>query len=329
MICSFTLADDLANLSLTYCNTQENTLQYQIQPAEKTWLCYTLSNGAKTSLTVKISFVDGTFTNDQRQNKACLSDADTINFGQYVTGYDSLVTLKPGESVKKEATVYYPQNMDGLYHGCIIYSIVEKPKDTKSTNTNFSILMRRAKFIDVIVGNPENAKERGIALEKFTDAEWSNLSHNKNIRIYKDTSDNTYMIQLKIKNISPVEQDVVITWVASNILVYKNTFVESRKILKWETLLITKKLESIPSYNLKVKFDIANIPFTFGGQAPVIWQIYEKTTFWIWNVVTYITLIGILLFVGIVILLIQDITKKRGQRATTVHQPKKWTTAKK
>jgi hypothetical protein len=71
--------------------------------------------------------------------------------------------------------------------------------------------MRRAKFIDVIVGNPANATEKGIILEDFTGAAGENLSHNPKIRIYKDSSDGKYVIQLKVKNISPVEQDVVIT----------------------------------------------------------------------------------------------------------------------
>jgi len=75
-----THADDLGNLSLNYCDTSENTLQYQIDPGVETGICYTISNGAKTPVTVKVSFIDGTFTNDQRQNKACLSDTDVENF---------------------------------------------------------------------------------------------------------------------------------------------------------------------------------------------------------------------------------------------------------
>jgi hypothetical protein len=73
-------ADDLANMSLDYCTTSEDTLQYQVTPGVETGICYTLSNGSKTPVTVKLSFIDGTFTNDQWQNKACLSDADTENF---------------------------------------------------------------------------------------------------------------------------------------------------------------------------------------------------------------------------------------------------------
>ena len=73
-------ADDLSNVSLTYCDTTENALHYQIAPGVETGICYNLSNGSTDPVTVKVSFIDGTFTNDQRQNKACLSDADVENF---------------------------------------------------------------------------------------------------------------------------------------------------------------------------------------------------------------------------------------------------------
>ena len=71
---------DLAYVSLDYCDAPENLLSLQVDPETETGICYTLANGSKNTVTVKLSFVDGTFTNDQRQNKACLSDKDTENF---------------------------------------------------------------------------------------------------------------------------------------------------------------------------------------------------------------------------------------------------------
>lgn len=290
-----------------------------MDPGTETGICYTLSNASKKSVTIKLSFIDGTFTNDQRQNKACLSDADVENFGKYVTDYDQLVTLKAGETIKKEATLSYPEGMDGLYHGCVIYSVIEKTKDgAETTSSSFSILIRKAKFIDVIVGDPENAKERWIILEEFTDADGENLSRNPKIRIYKDTSDNKYVMQIKVKNISPVEQDVVMTWVASNILMYKNTFVEGRKILKGESFLITKKIDKVPAYNLSIRLNISNTPFTFNDQEPIIGHLKEKTTILIRNVITIITLIGLLLLIGIIILLVKDLRRKNDKKSKKI-----------
>lgn len=311
--CAF--ADDLADVSLGYCDTPEKTLQYQIDPGAETGICYMLSNASKKPVTIKLSFIDGTFTNDQWQNKACLSDADVENFGKYVTDYDQLITLKAGETIKKEAKLRYPEGMDGVYHGCVVYSVVEKAdKQASTAGASFSILMRRAKFIDVIVGNPESAKERGIILEEFTDADGVNLSRNHKIRIYKDASDNMYVMQIKVKNVSPIEQNVVVTWIASNILMYKNTFVEARKILKGESLLITKKIDEIPSYNLSVKLNISNTPFTLNNQEPVVWHLKESTVIVIRNVITFITVIGLLLLIGIVILLVKDLKKKNNKK---------------
>lgn len=313
----FAAADDLAYVSLEYCDTQENILQYQIDPEVETGICYTLSNGSRNPVTVKLSFVDGTFTNDQRQNKACLSDADTENFWRYVTAYDELITLNPWEAIKKEAKLMYPKDMDGLYYGCIVYSVVEQKEVWQGTS--FSILMRRAKFIDVIVGDPSNAKERGIVLGDFTDEDGENLSHNPRIRIYQDSSDGKYVMQIKVKNISRTQQDVMITWTFTNIIGYKNIFEEGRKVLKWESLLITKKLDTIPIYNLKTKLIISNTPMTFGGIEPMVWYLKEKTTIWIFNAVTYITLIGILILAGIVFLLIKDIKKRKNVKVKIIH----------
>lgn len=310
-------ADDLSNVSLTYCDTTENALQYQLVPGVETGICYNLSNGSTSPVTVKLSFIDGTFTNDQWQNKACLSDVDTENFWQYVTGYDQIVTLKPGETIKKEAKLLYPIGMDGLYHGCVVYSVLETTKDTTSTATSFSILMRKAKFIDVIVGDPSDTQEKGIVLDRFTDADGINISHNPKIRIYKDDADNSYLVQLKVRNISRVEQDVIITWVVSNLLTYKDTFIESRKLLKGEVLTITKKIITVPPYNLKIKLNIANTPFTFGDQEVVIWMAQEKTNIRIRNIITYITLIWILLFVAILFLLIQNLKKNNLKKIST------------
>ncbi|HMS91823.1 MAG TPA: hypothetical protein PKC87_06365, partial [Candidatus Absconditabacterales bacterium] len=39
-------ADDLSNVSLTYCDTTENALHYQIAPGVETGICYNLSNGS-------------------------------------------------------------------------------------------------------------------------------------------------------------------------------------------------------------------------------------------------------------------------------------------
>jgi hypothetical protein len=227
-----------------------------------------------------------------------------------VTDYDQIITLQAGEAVKKEAMLMYPKGTDGLYYGCVVYSIIEE-KDPNAPTGNFSILMRRAKFIDLIVGDPANAQERGIILEEFTDEEGINLSRNPRIRLYKDSADGKYIMQLKVKNVSRVQQDVSIDGITNNIIGTKFTFVEERKILRGETLLITKKLEKIPLYNLKIKLNITNTPMTFGDMKPMMGTLKEKTCIMIWDAITFITLGAMLLLALIIFLLIKDIKKRK------------------
>ena len=117
-------ADDLQSISLDYCATTGNVLHYTLETDTETGICYTLTNTSDHQVTVKVNFIDGTFTNDQRQNKACLEESTKENFGQYVTDYQELVTLTGGESKTQIAKLRYPKLSDGRYHGCITYSII-------------------------------------------------------------------------------------------------------------------------------------------------------------------------------------------------------------
>ncbi len=310
-------ADKEINVSLDFCGTSANALTYHIDAGVETGICYVFSNHSNSPVTIKIWFVDGTFTNDQQQNKACLSDTAGEKFWKYVTNYDQLLTIKAGETIKKEAKLLYATGMNGLYHGCIVYSVVEENRII----SGFSIIMRKARFIDVVVGKPKIIQGPWIALAEFTSVDGENISNDHKIRIYKDSTDNTYVVQIKVKNISSGDQEVVITWDISNILSYKDTFVETRKILEGDLLVITKKIGEISPYNLKIKFTINNTPFDFDTKdtipQPIVGTIKEETVIWMWNMIGYIILMGILLFVGVGGLLLQD--KKRRKRKHTHH----------
>jgi len=322
-------ADNETNVSLDFCATTANALTYHIDGGVETGICYVFSNHSNSPVTVKMWFVDGTFTNDQQQNKACLSDTAGEKFWKYVTNYDQVLTIKAGETIKKTAKLLYATGMNWLYRGCIVYSVVEENR----VISGFSIIMRKARFIDIFLGKPRIMQGPWIALADFTSAEGENISPDPKVRIYKDSADNTYVVQIKVKNISSGEQEVVITWDISNILSYKDTFVETRKILEGEVLVITKKIGEISPYNLKIKFTINNTPFDFVTQdtdsQKTIGTIKEETVIWTWNVIGYIVLMGMLLFVGVGWLLMQD--KKRRKRksihhihAHTPHEHNQW-----
>ncbi len=321
-----TYADGLKNISLDFCDITGNILQYAMDPWTHTGICYVVSNSSDQETTMKINFIDGTFTNDQRQNRACLDETSKENFGQYVSAYTQLITLTWGERRQEMAQLSYPQWTDGQYHGCITYSVVNAPVGSETgENSNFTILMRKAKFIDVLVGHPEKITW-GITLKDFdSHAAWgANISPNHKIRIYQDPSDNKYVIELTVQNIGWVEENVVITWIVSNFLMYKRTFVESRKILKWQEFIITKKLDETPNYDLTVDISIAYTPVISGLSPDIVPQtsyVHETAHIFIINIITIATGIGLLLLLLIIILLIRSSRKK----AQPVPWPIAWT----
>jgi len=303
--------DALRSISLDFCDATGNVLQYTLEPWVKTGICYTVSNASTENVTMKINFVDGTFTNDQRQNRACLDEVAKENFGQYVAKYTDTITLTGGETKQKKAQLLYPQGMDGQYYGCITYSVIDTQNALQSwENSNFSILMRKAKFIDVLVGHPEKITWV-IVFKNFS---WNkNLSSNNKIRIYQDIADNKYVVELIIQNTSSVEQNVVITWVASNFLTYKYTFTETRKILKGQEFIISKKLEDIPNYILDVDIEMAYTPIInwIPDLVPQTSYLYETARIFVINSITRATLIGTALLLLLIILLIRSSRRKK------------------
>lgn len=309
-----THADNLQNIFLDYCNTDAKTLSYTIDTNVETGICYTVSNNSSQETTVKVNFIDGTFTNDKEAAQACWDEGRKEMFGQYVTGYQSLVTLWSGESKKQMAKLRYPQGKDGQYYGCVTYSI----ENTGGWDQNFSILIRKAKFINVLVGHPESLTWV-IALDEKPRDGYTNLSSNPRLKIYQDPTDNKYMVDLTVKNVWPVEEDIVITGIASNVLMYKETFTELRKILPWEQFTITRKLDTIPNYDLKVDIQLSHTWAVPGRPdiAPKTLFLSETAHIFILNIITYATVVGLLLLLLILILLIRSATRKRRYQDTS------------
>ncbi|MCX6824835.1 MAG: hypothetical protein NTY80_01305 [candidate division SR1 bacterium] len=312
-------ASSLKDVSLEYCDTTNSTLNYIINPEVQTGICYILKNVSNEPVIMKINFIDGTFTNDKRQNKACLDESTKENFGQYVTQYSDIVTLTGGESKIENAKLLYPKGMDGQYHGCITYSVVDMPVGETGVSSNFTILMRKAKFIDVLVGHPEDLIG-SVGLKDFSTPGSKNLSPNSKIRIYQDPGDNKYVIEITVQNIGGVEENIVITGVVSNFLTYKNTFVETRRLLKGQEFIITKKLDEIPNFNLHVDIQLSYTPVIPGitDIAPKTTSFHESASIFIINIITIATVIGILLVVLIIVLLIRSTRRKRKQESQVI-----------
>lgn len=170
--------------------------------------------------------------------------------------------------------------------------------------------MRKAKFIDVLVGHPENLTG-GIA---FKDAHGAaTLSPNSKIRIYQDSNDNKYVIELTIQNVGSIEENVAITGVISNIFNYKYTFVENRTLLKGQEFIITKKLEDMPTYYFDVNIQLAYTPVISGRPDIVPQTSYTQETarVYIRDAMTIITIIGLIILLLIIILLFKKSKKNK------------------
>jgi len=137
---------DISTVDVSFCTTWVGTIAYSLSPAENKKLCYVVSNSSDVDVHVKIWFVDGGFTNDQRKNKSCQQDGQIMNFAQYVTGYEDVVSLPPRSEVQRFASLKFPENFTWTRNGCLVYSLGGVEMWGKVT---FTVLMRKAKFIDV------------------------------------------------------------------------------------------------------------------------------------------------------------------------------------
>ena len=56
----------------------------------------------------------------------------------------------------------------------------------------------------------------------------------------------------------------------------------------------------MPSYNLKIRINLSHSPILLAGMEGNVGEINESANIWIWNAMTWITLIVILVIAGIV-----------------------------
>lgn len=140
---------DLSQIEIDFCGKEgERTISYTIAPGWTQDICYKATNISNKDITITVDFVDGTFTNDQWQNKACKQQWEKENFGQYVTGYTQTFTVEANNIVYQHAKIQVPKTSSGMIYGCLVYYTqgVEL-----GGQMNFTVLMRKAKFIDIII----------------------------------------------------------------------------------------------------------------------------------------------------------------------------------
>lgn len=138
---------DLSQIEIDFCDKPgEKSIEYTVAPGWKQDICFKASNASAQDIEVTIGFVDGTVTNDQRKNKACMQQWENEKFWKYVSGYTETFTVPANNISYQHATLQLPKATKWLVNGCLVYY-------TKGVEMwgqmNFTVLMRKAKFIDI------------------------------------------------------------------------------------------------------------------------------------------------------------------------------------
>jgi len=138
---------DLSQVDVVFCDRPgEKSIAYTVSPYWVQDICLKANNASSGDIEVTIEFVDGAVTNDQRKNKACMQQWENTKFGKYVTGFLSTFTLPANSFVYKHAQIKLPRSSTGIVNWCLVYYTKGVEMGGKM---NFTVLMRKAKFIDI------------------------------------------------------------------------------------------------------------------------------------------------------------------------------------
>ncbi|HMY80263.1 MAG TPA: hypothetical protein PK048_00275 [Candidatus Absconditabacterales bacterium] len=197
---------NLGNLTIRFCNDptiNEGTksLELDTEPGTTNELCIYLHNSGPTPLIVGLNFVDGTYTADEEQKKACLPESSKELFGKYVHIQDSGFVIQAGQTLKTTGLLTFPEGYAGISNGCITAHLLNQ----NSNAGMFQVFSRRANFIDVFVsGTIIPSLEYNLLPEDTTQP---NLFNHTSIKLFDRLVDNTLGIHYELSNTGNVPVD--------------------------------------------------------------------------------------------------------------------------
>lgn len=262
---------DIGNIALRFCNDTTDTdisdnkvLSLETEAGTSESVCMTITNNGSADASVKLTFVDGTITDDTEQKKACAPEGTKTRFGQYVSIPDDTVQIKAGESVTTTATLTFPDGYAGAVLGCVTTQLAS---ETPTTVGMFDIQTRKANFIEVVVDGEITSS---LEIADTTIAWVNNLTNSKKISVYPHPDQkNAYKATLQLKNTGTIWQDATVTITLTDMLwkqytSSQDTFVpagESRDVHQSITDIPVYKgsftVEAIVTYMPKVEFETA------------------------------------------------------------------------
>lgn len=144
--------EEVQTINVKFCENDAKSKQYTFFAGEKQDICLQIDSTAGKEILLSMDFVDGAVTNDQRKNKACLDNSQKTNFGQYVSGVEPSFVVPARWSIIKRATIQFPETVQWIIHGCLVY--YTKEASSSWDTSAFNILVRKAKFIDIEIKKP-------------------------------------------------------------------------------------------------------------------------------------------------------------------------------
>ncbi len=174
---------DIKEIKARYCNDPEKSdvksLFLDAKIDEKEVICIDFINTSNKTADIGINFVDGTVTNDESQNKACLPETEKTNFWQYVSNYPEHVTIKPNSAQRVFVDLLYTGGFAGTSYGCLTFHSLN---NAMSNEGMFNVFSRVGSFIDVFV---EGDFTIALISNPIESEFYDNLTHNPNFSIYR------------------------------------------------------------------------------------------------------------------------------------------------
>jgi len=295
-------APDIGDVVVRFCDNPsqlEREVSYEVEPNEVKEVCLKLINEGFEDMDIEISFVDGTFTNDEKQHKACKTSGADKNFAQFAEIFRPDVRVPARGAVEKTFSLTYPEWFVGNSNGCVI----TKLKDTNhnSPDEMFDIEIRRGNFIDVfvnweivadlaIIEHPDNSSKRAKNKKIYT----------KSVSIW-----GKMFSSVMLENAGNVTQTIEVA------RMLKPSFgkdmvdtVESRSLLPGEQLIAGGNLPKLAWYQkgfVRVSYVVFHQPiFSFDSDAITedmksVQQLYTETWVFVFPIEIVIVLWGLLL----------------------------------
>lgn len=260
----FAQNSNIWDVSVKFCNGENNTKALSmVLDSGKEWeICMEFSNFSENDVDISYGFVDGVVTADQYKSKACKNEWDDTMFWQYVRQDVSKINIPSMSKVIQKSYVKFPAGMTGMVNGCLTYFVSNAKDTTTIDSAMFDVLVRKASFIDVLVGGKLS---RNLKLS----------NEEKSINSYYDKEKNALILEVRFDNAGTVNEWVIMGWKISNIFGYSATFSgEVVKVLSDGSQVLKMKINNLPWYkwpfnvelnigsNPEFDFDPASIPAT-------------------------------------------------------------------